>query len=108
MRPPKSVKIIGKSYRIQASETLELDAGALGITHPDKCLISYIKTQDPQALRDTILHEVMHGIFSEAGISSELSEIDKELEEKVVRRSATVLLDVLRNSRGFVNFLLAS
>ena len=105
MRPPKSVKVIGKVYTITPSETLEADAGALGITHADKCAIYYIKSQDPQALRDTVLHEVLHAVFAEAGIAAELGEIDKELEEKVVRRAATVLLDTMRSSKGFVDFL---
>ena len=108
MRPPKTVKVIGKVYRLEVSDTLDADAGALGITHADKCLINYAKSENPQALRDTILHEVLHAVFAEAGISAELAEIDKELEEKVVRRAATVLLDTMRTSRGFVDFLLAA
>ena len=55
--------------------------------------------------REVLLHESLHAIAAVAGLDHELGE---ELEEKIVRRIAPVLFDVLLRNPKLVDYLLGT
>lgn len=65
--PPKSVKILGKKYKI-----VMLTGGEfLGLSDNTMSKISIKEQQDWQQKRDTMLHEIVHSIEYSAGIGLE-------------------------------------
>jgi hypothetical protein len=105
---PKQLKIQGKTYKIDGPEEILDEADELGHTYAYKCLIRYghNATEEPQQLRDTILHEVLHALYYENGLANELKTTDDDLEEQVVRRTATGMLQILRDNPQLIKFLL--
>ncbi|MCP5015390.1 MAG: SprT family zinc-dependent metalloprotease [Ketobacter sp.] len=60
---PKSCKIVGKRRRIEWGKRIKLDGASVsGACYYDKCLIKVCTKQDPQQMRDTLLHEVIHSL----------------------------------------------
>lgn len=59
-------------------------------------------TSPPAAVAETLLHEILHCVTESAGINAELGEAE---EEKLVRRVAPLLLDVLRRNPDLVAYL---
>lgn len=104
-RPPKRVKILGKWYSIKAS--LGFDEDIYGMCKTEKQIIQYFSGLHADQLRDTIWHEILHAIYHETGLSYQISDKEEEspTEEQLVRRSATVELQVLRENPSLVNFL---
>ncbi|NIV31652.1 MAG: hypothetical protein GWN58_19835, partial [Anaerolineae bacterium] len=96
------VNILGKYYRIEESPTLiEMD-DACGKTLCHKALILVDPTQDFQQLQDTLLHEVVHAVYSEMGLTNEIKD---ELEETIVQRMSTGILQVLKANPGFTKLI---
>ena len=77
---------------------------ASGLCKPWRCEIRIAIGMDPQQRRDTLLHEVMHAIFSETALTMDFKEDDDE--EKIVRRLSTGLLQVLRENPDFTTLIL--
>ncbi|MCP5099415.1 MAG: hypothetical protein GY943_28000, partial [Chloroflexi bacterium] len=61
---PKSCKIVGKRWKIKTqAKHIKIDDGvALGTCDVEQCLIKVCTKQDPQQMRDTLLHEVIHSL----------------------------------------------
>ena len=103
MTPPDTITILGKCYAVKSSRSMGSDYGDC---QSDKCLIRYNPKQNTQQLRDTILHEVFHGVFHESGLSWELEQTGvADLEERVVRRVATLTLDTLSRNPALMAYL---
>lgn len=75
-----------------------------GITYSE-CSIVIDPDQPMDRLRETVLHEILHGVLHLAGYGN--AEADHELYEQLVSRIAPVLLDTLRRSPNAVRFMLA-
>lgn len=103
---PKHVKVLGKVYSITEDDGLMQDGHASGICKPWRAEIrvASVAELDLQQVRDCVLHEVFHAIFSETGLTVDFKE--DEDEEKIVRRMATAVLAVLRENPALVKFLL--
>ena len=93
---PASVKVIGKTYSITYTNGRPLDDGNLGEMDPDKQTLTVKKGQPLEQEQDTVLHEVMHAIDHELGLS---------LSEKHVKGMATGLLAVMKDNPRFVTYL---
>lgn len=104
---PKKINVLGKTYSIEGPEEILDESDELGHTYAYKCLIRYghNATEEPQQLRDTILHEICHALYYENGLATELKARDDDLEEQVVRRTATGLLQIFRDNPQLVTFL---
>lgn len=104
------VRVGPHTYRIKF-DTAELNRLAVdhgsaqgfdGYTDNDSTTI-YVKEElGPSQRRDTILHELIHACNSFTGLDSELSE---KVEERVARRLAPVLLDILRSNPTLLRYL---
>ena len=101
---PSEVMIGGSPHEVRVFEPMDSDSWdqLLGRYSPGTGVITgVISTRRAQSLsdqRDTMLHEVLHGVDQVAGTSAG---------EAVVEAWAPVLLDVLRSNPGLVAFLLA-
>lgn len=100
---PKKVLVLGKWYSIETDDHLMDDESGSGICKPWQCQIRIGKGLNPQQRRDTLLHEVMHAVFSETGLTMDFKEDDDE--EKIVRRLSTCLLQVIRENPEFTAIL---
>ena len=92
---PSSIDILGKPYAIQVTDRTE---GDYGECFNDACRIEVAGYQCDHQKRDTLLHEVLHGVDHEMHCS---------MSEAQIRRMATGLLQVLRHNPAFVSFLTA-
>lgn len=102
----EDVYINGKWYRVRQEKDLG-DDGAEGTCKPHRCLIKLDRDQDLQQKRDTLWHEVKHGIFFECGLSHEIKDgSEGPDEEKIVCRSASMEIAVMRENPDLMAFLL--
>lgn len=103
---PKKVKVLGKTYTIEEDDGLMQDGHASGICKPWKTEIRVATAAelDPQQVRDCVIHEIFHAIFSETALTVDFKE--DEDEEKIVRRMATVWLAVMRENPQVTKFLM--
>lgn len=92
MNIPKRVKVCGKTYKIEQVKHLE-DCGNL---FPTECKALIGIDMDPQQIRDTVLHELVHAIEYETHLN---------MEERQVHALSTAMLDMLRNNKHLVKFL---
>lgn len=92
MNPPRSVSIIGQRFDIRAQTELS-DCGRCDY---HKTTILFDPGQSAEALRDTVLHEIVHAIAHL---------MDMKLSESKTLRIATGLLCVLRENPSLVKFL---
>lgn len=81
------------------------DEGAdlYGRTDHTKLLIVLDPGNAPAMQRQTLTHEVLHCITERSGLTTEMSQAE---EEKLVRRIAPALLDLLRSNDELVRYLL--
>ncbi len=91
--------IRGDSHHFEADE----DEQVYGITHADKCKIYIAREQHEQIREDTLLHELLHAVFSVSGASNILTraaegrEAAAKLEEDVVTAIAPHLHSCLKD-----------
>jgi len=102
LAPPSKVKIGASVWRVWITEKLlEADGGYMyGRSSPSAVSIELHATQDRQQMRDTLLHEVMHGIVSNIPLFENPGE-----EERVLRSLTPWLLAVLRENKALTDYL---
>jgi hypothetical protein len=93
---PVVVDILGKPYDVHS--TPARDDGDYGLCLAHQCRIEVAEDQCETQKRDTLLHEVLHGVDNEMHCG---------LREPQIRRMATGLLAVLRHNPALVAFLTA-
>lgn len=110
MKPPKKVQVGPYRLDILVNQIL-LDvvnaATGDGVTGVGRCDIEQGRLiispkLGPDAMAETVLHEIVHAINYASGLNDELG---ADVEEKVTRMIATPLLDVLRRNPGLVRYL---
>ena len=89
---PDTIKVNGRNITIKYSKAEKLP-GACGVFFSQKSRIELSKDQEPQELRDTLLHEILHAILHTQG-----REYGGEIEEIYVRALATGLLGVFQDN----------
>jgi len=89
---PVSVRIFGKRWDIEVRK----DQDDFGQCHFDDTKITYKPGQSLENLRDTLLHEIIHGISNE---------MKDGVNEKQTATLACGILCVLRDNPGLVRFL---
>ena len=100
---PKSVQVGPFRFRIETDDVAKITlTDAHGETDIERLVIRLHPDRNPMIIRETLLHETLHACSSVAGLDHELG---AELEEKVVRRLATILLDVLIRNGKLVDYL---
>jgi hypothetical protein len=99
MTPPDTIKVNGRLIKIKQRPQNKMP-GAAGLFYANKSLIEVAVGQDPQELRDTVLHETFHAVLHTQG-----REYGGEEEELYVRAIATGLIGVLQDNPKLVQWL---
>lgn len=108
-KPPKQITVGSLTYTVTTSKaTIDAacrDEGAdlYGRTDHTRLAIALDPDNAPAMQRQTLMHEAMHCITERVGLTTELPAGD---EEKLVRRIAPALLDLLCTNPQLVEYLL--
>lgn len=105
MTLPAEVEIGPFTYEVSTDEDDidDLAPSAFGAIDPVQLLIALEPGQDIGQMRDSLLHEVLHGACFVASLDQDT---DLEILEDVIRRVSPVLLDVIRRNPLLVSFLI--
>lgn len=95
---PESVRILGRDFSV----TYDLDNGNYGRCDQMMCEIEVMDGLPPVEERDTVLHEIMHGVWDKMDIGNH------RVEEHVIRKMATGLIQVLQDNPGLAAYLAQS
>lgn len=99
---PESVRIDPFDYALQAREGWARDTGNSANCISDDQLILFDPNLSDQGLREVLLHEVLHGIWAQTGLSKRH---DEAAEEEIVWTLAPRLLSVLRDNPKFFRWV---
>lgn len=109
MTPPETIELVGQRFRVAivpdshaALASASADHRHVGTTKPAVQEIYVADDLGPDQTRDTLLHEILHGLFAIVG------HFDRQRdEERVVAGLTPLLLDCLRRNPDLVAFLAA-
>lgn len=87
---PQTIKIAGIGYEVKEVENLEDQFNLLGQILYTRGIIQLEKNLPPDRKVQVFVHEVLHGIFFEAGY--------EEQDEEMIDRVAKVLYQVLKDN----------
>ena len=98
MAIPKSIHVAGRKWSIVVADLTAHNA--LGLCDDTTATISVDPDQDEWAVRDTLLHEVLHSILRAQG-----RHYEGKTEERYVQAFASGLLGVLRDNPRLITYL---
>ena len=112
MEAPRKVQVGPFSYDLDISEQAgdraklaEQDARTVGHSDHSTQQLEVCARQGPDQVADTVLHEVLHAVWSTAGLHTGPA---SEHEEHVVASCTPLLLDTLRRNPVLVAYLTAT
>lgn len=107
--PPSSVVVGPFTYTVTVDQA-SIDAASVGADtslrgETDHALATIVidPKLGPVQTAETLLHEVLHTVFTVAGITQDFGD---EKEEQIVNRTAPLLLDLLRRNKALVDYLM--
>ena len=95
---PKGVWVLGKYWTVEAKVGFYRNEECFGDTIHPQLRIRVDSEMSLQQTRDTLLHEIIHAIEKELGLT---------MSEKTVKQLSTTLLAVLRGNPSLMTFLLS-
>lgn len=101
-----TIKVTNEDSLLQGDDRV-MEAGMSGMGYTDHRFGSIMLREAPTTCsysqqRDTLLHEVLHGVLTVTGLS-----LKAKLEEDIINRMTPILLDTLRSNRWLTDYLLA-
>jgi hypothetical protein len=102
---PTSLRIGHLTYTVKPDNKGAEDRGVAGDSNPYDCLIRIRTDYAPDAIADTLLHEVLHQCLAASGVVTKGKDADTE--ERWVAAITGPLLTALRANPDLVSFLLA-
>lgn len=92
MKVPKQVIVKGKTYSVQLKENINHDGHDCdGLMDPSAYTISIVKSLRARDLKQTFLHEWLHAILHESGIS--VTSVEPDNIEIIVENISNELMD---------------
>ena len=107
--PKARVKVASREYEIVVDEKLSEKAGVAGAAMVDSEKIVVDPDLGHGVGRETILHELLHCIWSVSGLGAgngESKRFTPEQEEEVIWAISPLVLSMLRENPGLVTWLL--
>ena len=91
MKLPEEIKVGGINYRIELVDFIDIsgERNFQGMCHFDKAKIEILNSLDDQRTEQTLIHELTHAIFYEAGYD--------EQDEDMINRIGIVLHQVVKD-----------
>lgn len=102
MELPSTVRIGYETYKIVPMPDAEALEGDFGAT--DQLIRIKVTDRSPRFVANTFLHEVLHGVFYQAGLRDSLS-INHAKEEAIVNCLANGLSQVFRDNPNLLKML---
>ena len=102
MTAPARLRIGAQWWQVRRAK-LDGDRQKYGETDERRLRITLAPWVGPGQARDTLLHEVLHAIWSQTALDQ-----DEDEQERIVRSFTPWLLQVLRDNPELVEFLLAA
>lgn len=90
MKLPEEIKVGGIKYKIEMVKFIDVDGDRnfQGMCHFDKAKIEILESLSDQRIEQTLIHELTHAIFYEAGYD--------EQDEDMINRVGIVLHQVVK------------
>lgn len=98
MKIPKTLKIGGFMWKIHQNQHVSNEGNSFGSTHTRHQNIFIEPSETQQKKEHTLLHEVMHALWWQTGLSSRYKE-DKKIEEEVIDAISSGLYQVLKDNK---------
>lgn len=99
-RLPESVKLLGKTFRVLYVSEVDPDEHLQGSCEVGKSEIRVCRTLSKEAMRDTLVHEIVHAIYHY--LMSDLESQGDEFEERVVLFTTLSIFEMVSAlGRGF-------
>lgn len=91
------IKVGAIDYDVELKEVIEVDndTGYYGMCHHSEGLIEVSTRHSLQRQHQTLVHELLHAVMHESGLSHEM---DDEEEERLVNRISIVLYQVMKEN----------
>lgn len=92
---PSKVKIGGIEYSVEEKEVVIINGNSnySGKIDYHQATIEILKDYPEQRKEETLIHEILHGVFYESGC-----ELEDEKEEEIVSKASRVLYQVLKDN----------
>ena len=110
MKAPKKIQIGPYNFEVSIDRAAMNDAkveseniDAIGLCFPSQQILFVDPELAPDITKETLLHEVLHGIFYTASLGNAFSQ---DQEEQIVSGFSVTLLDTLRRNPELVRYLL--
>jgi hypothetical protein len=103
--PPSSLRILGQRWTLEIVDGAKAPFGGsdtVGETQSHRRAIVVDGAQADIGVQDTVLHETVHAILIQLGLTAELT---KELDERLATLLGVALLDVIRSNPELVDWL---
>lgn len=98
-KPPKKIKIGPYDYAVVILDKSEARGNYGAFVSEDQEIRLRDSFRSPHMMADTLLHEVLHGVWFVHGI------VARDGEERIIGQMATGLTQVLRDNPDLVAFL---
>lgn len=98
---PKTITVGPFTYKVLTDRKGFVE-NQLGATVFAQQTITVDDRQAKDSLADTVLHEVLHAVWSMSGVADEAK---ADIEERTIRRITPILLGVLRDNPELVKYL---
>lgn len=95
---PKTIRILGRDYKVYYRD--DMGEGFYGLCDPEDCEIDIREGLHPVEEADTVLHEVLHAVHFLMDIG-----LNPRMEENVVRKTATGLIQVFADNPRLLAYL---
>lgn len=101
---PESVELVGQRFAVEvAADSRHLGGDRMGQCRIAEQRILIRAELGADQARDTLLHEILHGLLDVAGLMRD----EDEREESIVHALSPLLLDALRRNPRLVSYLVA-
>jgi hypothetical protein len=107
MKPPKEIKVGAFTYKTRFDLEACIAAGTTGFCLPDQSLLIITPANSSDAMRDTVLHEILHGVWNQTGLKIKYPDGDPDSPgEDIIFQLTPRLMALLRDNPEFVKFLM--
>ena len=97
MMIPKKLKIIGFEWQIKESQEIADEGACFGSTHTQSQTIYLEKRALTQKKEQVLLHEILHALWWQQGLSQRFTK-QKEIEEEIITTLSQGLYQVLKDN----------